>query len=102
MGLPGINIKLVIEKLLVFFRITDPFVRQEHKHLVPVSRELFLPVFSLVHSDWKTVQTACWESQAPYCPQGVTAVRVAMNSAPGVEGGVAKFIKFGLFSWKTF
>lgn len=45
MGLPGINIKLIIEKLLTFFPITDPSVREEHKHLVPVFHELFLPVF---------------------------------------------------------
>lgn len=45
MGFPGIDIKLIIEKLLVFFRHTDLFVK-EHKHLVPISCELSLSVFS--------------------------------------------------------
>lgn len=52
MGLPRINIKLIIEKLLVFFPIAGPSVREEHKHLVPVFQELFLPVFSLFHPGW--------------------------------------------------
>lgn len=50
--LPRINIKVIIEKLLVFFPITDPSAREEYKHLVPVFHELFFPVFNLIHSGW--------------------------------------------------